>query len=156
MNKNEFIKSLLAGIFFLSGVVLIILFIFTIGKDKGLAESKFEVTVLFRNVGGLNEGAPVRLSGVTVGSVGSIDFMDQAVEGRHVKVVLNVFEKYKRQVRKSTTFAIRTEGILGEKLIESYVDEEKESLDIDQPIIGLDPVDVQDLAVVFASAAESF
>lgn len=156
MDRQELIRNIMAGIFFLGGIILIGMFIFTIGRNKGLAEPKFQMTVLFKNVGGLNAGAPVRLAGVTVGNVEAIDFLDDDVDGRRVKVTLNIFDKYKKQIKKSTTFAIRTEGILGEKLIESYVDEDKGAVDITKPVIGIDPVDVQDLAVVFSDAAESF
>ena len=53
-------------------------------------------------------------------------------------------------------FAIKTEGILGEKLVEIYVVDSTGKIDFNQPILGEDPLDVQDLAEVFARAAESF
>jgi ABC-type transporter Mla subunit MlaD len=53
-------------------------------------------------------------------------------------------------------FVIKTEGILGEKLVEINVGEGGEIVDLNQPIIGQDPLNVQDIAEVFADAAESF
>ena len=52
---------------------------------------------MFTHVGGLTEGAPTRLAGVTVGTVGSIDFLPEPIEGRRIKVSLNIFDKYKNQ-----------------------------------------------------------
>ena len=53
-------------------------------------------------------------------------------------------------------FTIQTEGILGEKLIEIDVLREGPRVDLKSPIIGEDPLDVEDMAEVFARAAESF
>lgn len=156
MDKSEVFKNALAGLFFILGIGLIGLFIFTIGKDKGLTESKVKVDVIFNNIGGLSEGAPVRLSGVTIGNVHLIDFLKNEIKGRRVKVTLNIYEKYKEQLVYGTRYAIRTEGILGEKLIEIYAVPASGNMDFSKPIIGEDPIDVQDLASVFSHAAESF
>ncbi|OGW97736.1 MAG: hypothetical protein A2Z81_05175 [Omnitrophica WOR_2 bacterium GWA2_45_18] len=156
MDKKELIRKFAAGLFLLIGIGLIFVFIFTIGKDKGFVQQKFKVVVLFRNVGGLIEGAPIRLSGVNVGTVGNIDFLEGNIQGRRVKVTLNIYEKYKKQLDKIARFAVQTEGILGEKLVEITVAENGGKLNLNEPIIGEDPLDVQGLAEVFAGAAESF
>lgn len=161
-NKKEQKVRFLASLFFILGVVMILAVIFTIGSNKGFIKPKFQVEVLYRNVGGLMEGAPVLLAGVNVGNVAEIDFLDRTVDGRRVKVVLNIFSRYRRQLQKNAIFSIKTEGILGEKLIEIKIVEDaqesslKKPLAGNQPIIGEDPLDVQDLAGVFTKAAESF
>lgn len=156
MEKKEFIVKFFAGVFFLIGLSAIFMVIFTIGKDKGFTQPKFQVDVLFRNVGGLIEGAPVQLAGVNVGTVSDINFLEEEVQGRRVRVRLNIFNKYRRQMAQKVRFAIKTEGILGEKLVEINVGEGGENVDLTQPIIGEDPLNVQDIAEVFADAAESF
>jgi ABC-type transporter Mla subunit MlaD len=137
-------------------VGLIFIVIFTIGKDKGFTQSKFQVDVLFRDVGGLLEGAPVLLAGVHVGTVADINFLEREFQGRRVRVRLNIFEKYRRQLRKRVRFNIETEGILGEKLVEITVGEGGKRIDLNRPVIGEDPLNVRDLAEVFSDAAESF
>ncbi len=156
MDKRDFIKRLYAGIFFIIGLGLIMVVILAIGMEKGLTQPKFQVTVLFREVGGLSEGAPVRLSGVTIGTVAHIDFLKEHIRGRSVKVILNIFQRYKEQFAQGTRFAIKTEGVLGEKLVEISIDDVSGRLDLTQPIIGEDPLDVQDLANTFTEAAVSF
>jgi len=156
MDRRDLHKKYLAGIFFLAGILLIFAFIVTIGKDKGFAEPKFRITVLFRNIGGLNEGTPVRLSGVNVGSVDKIKFLEEEIYGRRVQVTMDIFKKFKGQLAKATRIVIQTEGVLGEKLVEVYVIENEPRLDLTNPIIGHDPMEVQDLASVFTRAAESF
>ncbi len=148
-------KKLFAGLFFVLSIALLVGVIFVIGVEKGLTEPKFELSVLFNKVGGLTIGAPVRLSGVTVGSVSDIDFVDHEVNGRGVKVVLSLFSKYRAQVHKSIKFAIITEGVLGEKIIEITTDPDFYLDDLSHPFIGQDPLDVQNLAETFGESAEA-
>ncbi len=156
MDKKELTKELLAGLFFFLGIFLVVAFVIILGGNKGLAQSRFQVTVLYRNVGGLMEGAPVRLAGVNVGTVDRIEFLDQEFDSRRVEVTLNILSKYRKQLENNLRFTIQTEGILGEKLIEIDVLREGSNVDLKNPIIGEDPLDVEDMAEVFAKAAESF
>ena len=156
MDKKELTKELLAGLFFFLGIFLLVTFVIILGGNKGLAQSKFQVTVLYCNVGGLMEGAPVRLSGVNVGTVDRVEFLDREFDGRRVAVTLNILSKYRKQLENNLRFTIQTEGILGEKLIEIDVLREGPKVDLKNPVIGEDPLDVEDMAEVFAKAAESF
>ena len=156
MEKKELTKELLAGLFFFLGIFLLVTFVIILGGNKGLAQSKFQVTVLYRNVGGLMEGAPVRLSGVNVGTVDNVEFLNQEFDGRRVEVTLNILSQYRKQLENNLRFTIQTEGILGEKLIEIDVLREGPKADLKNPVIGEDPLDVEDMAEVFARAAESF
>jgi len=155
MGKIDILKRTLAALFFMASIGLVVFVIFVIGVERGVTEPKFEMVALFHKVGGLSVGAPVRLSGVTVGTVVDIDFIDQEVKGRGVKVVLGLFQKYQNQLRKSTRVAIITEGVLGEKIIEISTDPAFSRLDIRKPVIGVDPLDVQNLAEEFGNAAHS-
>lgn len=156
MENTEFIKKMAAGIFLVAGCILILMFVITLGKNKGLSKDKFQMSVLYRNVGGLMVGAPIRLAGVNVGNVADIAFLEQNIEGRQVQVTLNVFNEYKKQFQQGLKFAIRTEGVLGSKVIEIYPVEGAPPVNISQPILGQDPLDVQDFASEFANAAAAF
>jgi len=156
IDNQEGLKKFLTGLFFIAGIFLFIWIIFTIGANKGFIEAKFKVPVLFEDVRGLTEGAPVRLSGVVVGLVDRIDFLKKECQGRRVQVTLSLFEKYKKQLNQSARFSIVTDGILGEKLVVIKISEDARPLDLNSPILGDNPIDVQDLAEVFANAAESF
>jgi len=59
------LKKIAAGLFFIASLGLIIISIFIIGIDRGLTEPKFQVIVLFNQVGGLVEGAPYAFPGLT-------------------------------------------------------------------------------------------
>ena len=135
---------------------MILMAVLLIGRERGLTQPKFEVTVLFRDVGGLIEGAPVQLAGVNVGTVSDIRFLDEEIQERRVAVQVSVFRKFKKQLEQRVRFSIQTEGILGEKLVEITVSKHGYLVDAGRPVIGEDPLDVQDLAEVFADAAASF
>ncbi len=157
MEKTELKRKFLAGLFLILGFFIIILMVLALGRGKGLAQSKFQATIFFRDVQGLGEGAPIRLSGVNVGNVSRIDFLEKEVNGRRVQVGVNIFSRYRKQLEKDALkFSIRTEGVLGEKLIEIDVVPTGEKVKLNQPIMGDDAIDVRELAEVFARAAESF
>ena len=154
-NNGGHLRKLAAGLFFIIGLVLIAVSVFFIGLDRGLTEPKFQVIVLFNQVGGIVEGSPIRISGVNVGVVGAVDFLSQPINGRSLKVRLDIFKKYEFQFRKCSKISIRTEGVLGQKLIEISEDHALKPFDPTVPIIGQDPLDVEDMAAVITSTAVS-
>jgi phospholipid/cholesterol/gamma-HCH transport system substrate-binding protein len=155
MRKKEWLPKFWAGLFFVACIVLFVVAVFTIGSNKGFGEPKFPITALFKNVGGLYVGASVRLAGVNVGSVSDISFLDEEIEGRTVKVTMNIYKKYQRQLYKCTKIAIITEGVLGEKIIEISVTPGFRRDSLAEPIIGEDPLDVQNLAETFGQVANA-
>lgn len=155
MGKRDMIKKLVAGGFFVGCIVMLIMVIFVIGVQRGFNEEKFKMVSLFRNIGGLNTGAPVRLSGVTVGTVHDISFLNEEVEERGVKVTMNIYKKFERQLYKCTKVAIITEGVLGEKIIEISITPGFHRDSLAQPILGEDPLDVQDMAETFGQVADA-
>jgi phospholipid/cholesterol/gamma-HCH transport system substrate-binding protein len=154
-NNDEHLKKLAAGLFFIIGLGLIAVSVFFIGLDRGLTEPKFQVIALFHQVGGLAEGSPIRISGVNVGVVGAVDFLGQPIEGRSLKVRMDIFKKYEFEFRKCSKVSIRTEGVLGQKLIEISEDYSLKAFDPATVIIGEDPLDVEDMAAVITSTAVS-
>ncbi len=156
MSKEDASKQFWAGIFFLVGVVLVAGVIFFIGYNKGFSQPKIAVTVLFDKVGGLMEGAPVRLSGVTVGLVDGIGFLPVEEAGRGIEVKLSVYRKFEGQVRRSTRVSVQTEGVLGAKYVEIGRHEGQKTLDIDAPVPGDPMLDVYDIAEVLRDTAKGF
>ena len=155
MKNKQTIKMVFAGLFFVIGIVAVIASILIIGSDKGLTEAKFRVYVMYYSVGGLLEGAPVRLSGVNVGNVSDIDFSDKSFNGRKVIVTINIFNKFRKQLNDSARFAIKTEGVLGEKFVDISVLASGNKYDVNKLVVGDDPLDMQDMAEIFEIAAIS-
>ena len=155
MDNHMSLKNIAAGLFFIVGLALIAVSVFFIGLERGMTKPKFQVIALFNEVGGLVEGAPIRISGVNVGVVRSVDFLDEPVEGHSLKVTLSIFKKFEFQFRKCSRLSIKTEGVLGQKLVEISEDHGRKVFDMTKPLIGEDPLDVEDMAGVITRTAVS-
>ncbi len=156
MAKDDGIKQFWAGLFFLAGAALVAGVIFFIGYQRGFSEPRTTQEVLFDRIGGLTEGAPVRLSGVTVGIVEKIGFLDDEVMNRGITVRLSLYKKFDRQVRRCTQISIFTEGVLGAKYVELSRIPGDPPLDLSRPVMGEPMLDIYDLAAVLQDTASSF
>ncbi len=103
------------GIFIIVGVGLLVLAIFLIGDKEALFSSTFEVGAYFNDIQGLREGATVRLSGIDVGSVKSVNIVNDT-SGR-IEVRMNLVKDIKRFIRADTKATIATEGLVGNKVV---------------------------------------
>lgn len=155
MDNTLTFRKTAAGLFFILGLILIGVSVFFIGIDRGMTKPKFQVIVLFNEVGGLIEGAPIRISGINVGVVRGVDFLQEPIEGRSLKVTLNIYKRFEYQFSKCSRVSIRTEGVLGQKLIEISEDHSRKAFDMTLPIIGEDPLEVADMAAVITRTARS-
>jgi len=149
-------KELMAGVFFVAGIIIFVLLLFFVGMKEGIIESKYPVEVIFKNIGGLTTGAPVRLLGVNVGSVSHIDFLKEPLGDNKVRVVLSIYEKYKNQVQKCSDYSIKTAGILGDKLIEISSDNNGKTSKVQGSIVGKEPLDIQNWAENLQQTSDSF
>jgi phospholipid/cholesterol/gamma-HCH transport system substrate-binding protein len=111
--RQRIIESAVGGL-----VVFAIVALFIIGLNlsttKRYSDSNaFFVSAQFDNVSGLAKRAPVRIAGVTIGSVQEI-VLDK--NDFSAKVTLAIDDQY-RAIPVDTTASVYTEGILGAKYI---------------------------------------
>ncbi|MGZ3417282.1 MAG: MlaD family protein [Polyangiales bacterium] len=115
--KNIEVK---VGALILVSMVLLGAFIVVMG---GLSVARvYTLYVDFDNPNGLQIGAPVRIAGVKVGKVDSLEFLggkkDLGVPWRAlVRVKLSIEEKVKPAIHEDATFVITTQGVLGEPFV---------------------------------------
>lgn len=103
------------GIFIFLGFALFVVGIFMLGKRGALFGSSFNVKAYFTNVQGLRNGAVVRLNGIDVGSVNSIQIVSDTT-GR-VQVSMSISKDIQRFIRTDTKASIETEGLVGNKVV---------------------------------------
>jgi ABC-type transporter Mla subunit MlaD len=109
--------EILVGTFVLIGLtVLFIMIIFVAGKQN-LLEGRLQVKAVFGRVIGLRPDSPVRLGGIEVGNVESMDFNDQG----KVVVTMSIQQKYHPQIREDSSARIGSIGLLGDKTVEISV-----------------------------------
>lgn len=127
------------GILFLAGMIL------SIGKHQGIFQRRYELRVLMDRVSGLQVGAPVRLAGLDVGKVISIDF-PEGLKEKQVEITLKIDQRVQQRIRKDSVAHIGTLGLLGDKFVNITLGS------LDQPVLrpgdylrGSTPVDIEEI-----------
>ena len=93
--------------------------IYALGAKSRLFEAKYTIHAEFSEVGGLAEGATVRLAGVQIGRVSGVELPRQP--GGKVRIDLSIARRFSDRVRKDSVARIETQGLLGDKIIEITV-----------------------------------
>lgn len=103
-----------AGLFMLIGIAVLIFLALQATNARGFrVDESYQLTAYFRDIGGLQEGAPVSMAGVQIGRVESITLDDETFEAR---ASLNISKEHD-QLPSDTSASILTSGILGEQYI---------------------------------------
>ena len=101
------------GLFVVGGLVLFVLAIFIIGKQKNLFTPVFKLTSTFSNVSGLQAGTNVRFSGINVGTVENITFVNDTT----VRVDFLVKRDVWQFIKSDCKVTLGSDGIIGDKLV---------------------------------------
>jgi phospholipid/cholesterol/gamma-HCH transport system substrate-binding protein len=129
----------MVGIFVLLGLSIISLLVFTIAGRQKLFEPRYRVTALFSSVAGLKVGSPVRLAGLEVGRVETLEF---TAKGK-VLAILSLQTRYQKQIRFDSVATISSVGVLGDKSVEISVGSQDEEIIADRGGIETkDPFDI--------------
>lgn len=102
------------GLFVAGGIVLFVLAIFIIGKQKNLFNPVYSLTTTFYNVSGLQVGNKVRFSGINVGTVDNIQIINDST----VKVNLIIQKEVQKYIKTNSEVAIASEGLIGDKMLQ--------------------------------------
>jgi hypothetical protein len=139
-------------------VVLALLFlstgIFLIGNKEFLFSPTYRLKTDFQNVGGLDNGAEVRVGGIHEGTISRIDLPTEP--GGKVTVVMKLHSTTQNIVRKDSIASIKTEGLLGNKYLEiSFGTAKAQTVQNDDVIASEIPVDIADQAKSLAANAKT-
>ena len=109
------------GAFVLVALGLLVALVLVLGNVS--LGSGYTIHVRYGYSGAIHEGAPVKVSGVTVGRVSQVEFLGGGVrdaEGQPllVRLTLTLQPRAKPVVRTGTRFVIGTQGVLGEPYLE--------------------------------------
>jgi phospholipid/cholesterol/gamma-HCH transport system substrate-binding protein len=104
------------GAFILAGLGAFLAIIYLLGAQARYFERKYDLIAEFTEVGGLIEGATVRLAGVQIGRVTDVVLPPQP--GGKVRVTLTIAQRFADRIRRDSEARIVTQGLLGDKLVE--------------------------------------
>jgi phospholipid/cholesterol/gamma-HCH transport system substrate-binding protein len=101
------------GLFIVVGLVLLVLGLFFIGKQKNLFVSVFPLKAVFNNVSGLKVGNNVRFGGIAVGTVDGI----QLLTDTSVQVNLNIKSEVRKFIKQDAGASIGSDGLVGDRVV---------------------------------------
>jgi phospholipid/cholesterol/gamma-HCH transport system substrate-binding protein len=101
------------GIFIVSGLILLVLGLFFIGKQKNLFVSVFQLKAVFNNVSGLKTGNNVRFGGIAVGTVEGI----QLISDTSVLVNMSIKSEIRKFIKQDATASIGSDGLVGDRVV---------------------------------------
>lgn len=111
-------RTLRVGALVTSAAVVLMVFLFFIGSEQKIFARKNEYKVRLTDVTGLAEGNPVKISGVTVGTIRDI-FLPSDPKQRDVDITLVIDRKYADRVRGDSRARLKKLGLLaGDSYIE--------------------------------------
>lgn len=106
--------ELTAGIFLLLGIAALV-FLAVQATDRGglRTGNGYSLVAHFTNIGSLKQRANVRLGGVTIGTVESIELEPESLEA---KVTMRISDRYD-DLPEDTSASVLTSGLLGDQYI---------------------------------------
>jgi len=116
MNEKSNKRYVLVGLFVFIGLIFLLAGILIVGDLNETFEKKIEVVSLFDDVGGLQKGNNVWLSGVKIGMVSSLKFYGKS----QVKVAIQIDSKASQFVPKDSKVKISSDGLIGNKILVIY------------------------------------
>ena len=103
------------GAFVLASLLVFTGLVYMLGRSAGLFERQYRLVASFGQIGGLIQGATVRLAGVPVGRVGATACPSRSAK---VRVELLIARRVQDRIRADSLARIETLGLLGDKIID--------------------------------------
>ena len=121
MKRSTFITwdQLKVGSLILLAMVVLGIAVYNLGRAAGLFNKRYELVAFLPNANGLRQGGSVLVAGQMAGAIKSIDFLPvDADTTRNLKVVVDVDEALRQQIRGDSKARVRTLGLLGDKVFD--------------------------------------
>jgi phospholipid/cholesterol/gamma-HCH transport system substrate-binding protein len=149
--KRETAVKFRVGVFVLIALVTFLGAVYALGARARLFEARYTIHADFTEVGGLVEGATVRLAGVQIGRVTAVNLPPQP--GGKVRVDLTIARRFSDRIRKNSVARIETQGLLGDRIVEITVgDASAPAVAPGEVLVSRDPAD---FGRVIAAGAET-
>src|ERR1019366_2031192 len=115
-----------------------------------------QIHVLFKNVEGITDKSPVKISGVEVGSVKKVELADDHAE-------LTIMIRKEIPIYKNATARVKSTGIIGSKFLslvpgtpDPALPDAAQRLHSGDTIVGQDVIDIDELVERVAKSIDSF
>ena len=135
-------KNIRVGLFVLIGTALLIVALYLIGSKQNLFGSTFTLKAQFYNVNGLMAGNNVRFTGIDVGTVESVEIINDTT----VSVTMIIEDKVQEFIKKNAVAIVGTDGLMGNKLVNIIpTDGPAEGVEDGDMLLSRNPVGTDDM-----------
>ena len=121
MNESPNKHAVIVGLFIFIGLAFLLAGILIVGDLRETFSRKMQVYSLFDDVGGLQGGNNIWLSGVKIGTVSNLNFFGKS----QVEVTMNIERKAQKYIPKDAMVKISSDGLIGNKILVIYGGTEK-------------------------------
>jgi phospholipid/cholesterol/gamma-HCH transport system substrate-binding protein len=124
MKRSAYITwdQLKVGSLIIVALLIMTLAMYKLGQAANLFERRYELVTFLQDAAGLRQGGSVTIAGQLAGVVKEIDLLPvDADTTRNLRVVFEVNEDLRDQVRADSRARLRTMGLLGDKVLEVSV-----------------------------------
>ena len=121
MRRSSFltVEQLRVGAVILVALAILLFGGYRLGQAAHLFSSRYELIAFVPNVNGLRQGGTVTVAGQLVGTVKEVQFLPvDADTTRNLRLVLEVDEGVRQQIRGDSKARLRTQGLLGDKVFD--------------------------------------
>ncbi len=126
------------GLFIAVGLAIFVVTIFFIGKQQNLFNPVFKVTAHFKNVSGLQVGNNVRFSGINVGIIDNIRFLNDSI----VQVDMLIRKNVQEFIKADSETTIGSSGIIGDRILTIAQGSENAPMVKDgQHLVAVEPIE---------------
>lgn len=113
MEKHTTKFKIRLGLFIAGGIMIFVIAVFVIGRQKNLFIPVFKLTTTFYNVSGLEVGNNIRFSGINVGTVDNIKIINDST----VQVDMLIQKNVQKFIKEDCQAAIGSAGIIGDRIL---------------------------------------
>ena len=124
MKRSSYLTwdQLKVGALILIAIIILAFAIVRLGQAGNLFGKRYHLIALVNNVSGLRVGGPVTVAGQLAGSIDDIRFLPVDQDTVHnLKIILQVNQSLQNQVRQDSRAKIKTQGLLGDKVLDITV-----------------------------------
>ena len=138
MEKHTTNFKVRLGLFIAGGLMIFIVAVFIIGRQKNLFVPVYRLTTTFYNVSGLEVGNNIRFSGINVGTVDNIKIINDST----VQVDMLIQKNVQKFIKEDCEAAIGSAGLIGDRILIITQGSSNASLAKDgQQILSKEPVE---------------
>ncbi len=112
-------EQLRVGAVILIGLAVLAIAVIRLGDSISLFSSRYQLVAFLPNANGIRVGGGVQIAGQLAGTISSIDFLPVDNDTtRNLRVLIEIDERLREQVREDSRARLRPLGLLGDKVLD--------------------------------------